>query len=214
MKYYNDTNSCEICETSFELSWHPYREHDEKGDWTGRWICQTCYAKDYNKKIYSGNNIIKSLRNRRTGNINKNSSQFVGDMFEKLTCLWRGIENLNINSDNYRSPIDHSPDSEFGTIQTKGRLYNSFERFWPFSGFDKDWEKNFDVMICYCARKDGKTIERIYIFPKKEILERRGTTIMKEHSRGIQWYEQYRVKDENVSKLVNELWKKIITGGD
>lgn len=38
--------------------------------------------------------------------------------------------------------------------------------------------------------------------------------IMKEHSRGVQWYEQYRVKDENVSKSINALWKNIIMNGD
>lgn len=64
-------------------------------------------------------------------------------------------------------------------------------------------------MICYCADKNGVNIERIYIFPKEEIVKRTGTKITKNPSRGEQWYEKYRVKDEEEIKKVNGIWKKI-----
>lgn len=63
-------------------------------------------------------------------------------------------------------------------------------------------------MICYCADKNGENIERIYIFPWKEVYATT-ITIVKNPSRGVQWYEQYRI-DEETCKKVNEIYQKII----
>lgn len=70
-------------------------------------------------------------------------------------------------------------------------------------------------MICYCASKDRKKIERIYIFPVKEVIKRTGISISKNptNSSGIpilSWYDQYRVKDEDVINKINDIWKEII----
>jgi len=63
---------------------------------------------------------------------------------------------------------------------------------------------------------DGNVIERIYIIPKKEIKGKRSSiTIYKYRVSGLLykngWYEQYRVKDEEVMNKVNEIWKEIIS---
>lgn len=56
-----------------------------------------CWLKlDYHKRPDTDHNIIKSLRDRRTGNLRPNSSQAKGE-FEELTCRWRGIKNLKTN---------------------------------------------------------------------------------------------------------------------
>lgn len=65
-------------------------------------------------------------------------------------------------------------------------------------------------MILYCISTDGKVIERIYIIPKKEIINRKTISIFKKSSRHEPWYEQYRVKSEDVLRQVNKIWKKII----
>lgn len=58
-------------------------------------------------------------------------------------------------------------------------------------------------MICYCASKDGKIIERIYIFSWEEILRRKSITVVKSYNYG--WHEDYRVKDEEVLNKVNKI---------
>lgn len=202
---------CYICKKQAER-----RERDIKGNKTGKLLCRKCYQIDYDKKPGCGNQLKKELANRRTGNQNPNHSNTIGDLFEELTCRWRSIvsiipvENLNKKLDNHKSPIDHTSDSELGIIQTGGRLYNSRNGMWGFGGLEREWEKKFDVIICYCASKDGKIIERIYIIPKKEIKDRRmSIAIYKNPSRYV-WYEQYRIIDEGTIKKINEIWKDIL----
>lgn len=60
----------------------------------------------------------------------------------------------------------------------------------------REHNKEFHNLIFYCISHDGKTIERIYIFPKSEIVKRVGFAIVKSPtrvgSRYDQWYEKYR----------------------
>lgn len=62
-------------------------------------------------------------------------------------------------------------------------------------------------MICYCADKNGENIERIYIFPWRDIYTK-AITIVKNPSRGIPWYDQYKI-DEEICKQVNKIYLKI-----
>jgi hypothetical protein len=81
MRHYNRTNTCDICGNRLK-SWDTYREHDKKGNWTGKWLCRSCWGKaDYNKRPDSINNIIKSLRDHRTGNLDPNSRSGKGYIF-------------------------------------------------------------------------------------------------------------------------------------
>lgn len=126
---------------------------------------------------------------------------------------------MNYKLDNHNTPIDHSCDSELGTIQTQGRLYNSEYRWWNLSNLEREWDKKFDYMICYCANKDGKSIERLYIFHKSKIENRKNITVLKNptdsHSNPIiPWYEQYRIKDKDIIRKVNDIWKEIIAERD
>ena len=204
--YYNRTNTCDRCKIEKLKPHKAYREYvikDKKEVWTGRWLCRSCF--------------LKRSTGRRTGSLSTNSSQVKGDMFEELTCIWRGVKNLNIENDNFNSPMDHSRDPELGIVQTKGALIG--ERFagvlkyecWNFNAMH-EIEKEFDHLIFYCTSKDTKNIERVYIFPWEEILRRTNVCIYKNpsRSRGIPWYEEYRVKDEVILKQVNDIWTKIL----
>lgn len=223
MAYYNRTNTCNRCGINFDIATgHPYRECNKEGNWTGKWLCCNCwYNVDYKKRANSQCNIIKSLANHRTNNLDPNSATGKGNLFQELTCRWRStistipIEDLNKKLDNYHYPIDHTPDSELGTIQTQGRLYNNTERCWQITGIEREWDKKFDNMICYCVSKNGKIIDRLYIFPKKEIENRTCIGIYKNPTDKWEnpitpWYEQYRITDEETIKKVNEIWKEII----
>jgi len=205
--------NCSIC-TGELTSKIARRERDIIGNLTGRWLCNKCWQK-YDSN--SQHNSHKEVTNRRTGNQNPNTNSAKGDNFEELTCRWRStvstllVENLNRKLNNYHSPIDHSRDSELGIIQTKGYFYHHIRGTWGISHLEKEWNKQFDNYIFYCASRDGKIISRIYIFPGEEIkYKRTSVTITKNPSKGIQWYEKYRVKDENIVSIVNKIWKEII----
>lgn len=208
--YYNRTNTCDRCKIEKLKPHKAYREYvikDKKDVWTGRWLCNKCF--------------LKRSTDRRTGNLDPNSEQAKGDLFEELTCKWRGVKNLNIDNDNFNSPIDHSRDPELGIIQTKGALLG--ERFvgilkyecWGFNA-EHEIEKEFDHLLFYCASRDMKNIERVYIFPWEEILKRTSVCIYKNPSMSINihWYEKYRVKDELILKQINDIWTKILQEND
>lgn len=65
-------------------------------------------------------------------------------------------------------------------------------------------------MFCFCISKDGRIIERVYIIPWTEIIKRKGISVYKNPTKGILWYEKYRLKDEEELKNVNKIWNKII----
>lgn len=65
-------------------------------------------------------------------------------------------------------------------------------------------------MILYCASKDGMIIERIYIIPIFELLNITHLKITKNPSKGVQWYEKYRVREESILKLVNKIYHEIL----
>ena len=207
---YSDTNTCSkikedgtICGNMLVLG-GACQERDEKEKLTGRWICAKCYKKEYVDDR-------KYIADRRTGNQNSNSPNAKGDKAEKLTCLWQNVENLNVKNDNHRFPIDHSRHPILGVLQTKSKWYDPVNRWWAVK-WKNEWNKEFDNLIFYCVSKDGKYIERIYIFPICIVVERTGVVIDK-YIKYIPWYEQYRVKDENTLKHVNDLWGQIIDKG-
>jgi hypothetical protein len=239
LKSYNKTNICircreesereekELTDKSILYPKNACKEKDKNGNETGEWVCTKHWLINYNRhNPNSYNNIIKSLADNRTGNINPNSNNGKGKKFQKLTNRWRSnvstipVKDLNEENDNYNSPIDHTRDSELGILQTIGRFYDPVIGLWDTSHLDRDWLKEFDHYIFYCMSKDGKYVERIYIFPKKEIYDpytsqwRKSISVYKNptdsHGNPITpWYEKYRVKDKNVLKKVNDIWKEI-----
>lgn len=124
------------------------------------------------------------------------------------------MKDLNIENDNYESSIDHSPDPELGIIQTKGailRLQGRYKERYYYgwnNRWDEDHNKGFNNLIFYCADREMKNIERIYIFPKEEIIKRKSVIIYKNPSREV-WYEKYRIKDEKIVKQVNEIFHNL-----
>lgn len=221
--YYNRTNTCDNikecgdkCEERL-CSHNAYREFNKKGEWTGRWFCKKCYSNNRQKSPDSQNNIIKSLRVCRIGSLNTSSEHAKGKRFQTLACRHYGWKDLNDENDNYISSIDCFDPKNGLFYQIQGRLYDDYNRCWNSGGkLERDWYKEFSSMVFYCASKDGRTIERIYIFPIEEIRKRKGITIYKNPtgSRGGSiepWCEKYRVTDEIELKRSNEIWQQIIS---
>lgn len=160
-------------------------------------------------------------------NLDTVSESVKGLNYEELTCIWRTtisyVPVKNMNKYYHNPPIDHSWDSELGFIQTKGRRYDLSQGKWDQS-FKSEHRQiangfEFDVLIMYCASRDGNDIERIYIFPTEKVLERTTISIYKNpmNSHGtcpiIPWYEEFRIKDEKTLELVNKIWRDIIVNG-
>ncbi len=210
-KRYNQTHSCDRCGGNFgeleRLGRTPLKEYDEKRDWTGNWDCYNCYEK-YDPN--SQRNVKKSLADHRTGNLNPNSSQEKGDKGEYLLCKWKGFKNLNEEHDNYSFPIDCIDEKTGLYYQVKIAYYNPKKRCWSqnFKNLHNSIIRGFRFksLFIFCVSEDGKRIERIYEISEKEVICRTGVAIVKNPSRGVQWYEQYRLEDKDELEKVNDIW--------
>jgi hypothetical protein len=245
---YSRTNVCDMCwddrekenkELTNESILYPGNARHiigENGKKTNRYGCERCsnrYRQRYD--LCSSNNIIKSMADRRMGNL-KDSNHIFADNCQELTHRWTGAEDLNKKNDNYTSRYDHGPinkrfiieiegkqvDLSGKILQTTGRRYDSRNGYWAAGSLNREWTKDFDYLVFYCADKHGQIIERIYFIPKKEIFDeeikigRIGIGIFKNpmNTRGTQptipWYEKYRVVDKEAIVKVNEIWKQIL----
>lgn len=240
LKRYNHTNICLICreelergkindltEKSILYPENACRKKDRKGNKTEEWICSRHCRRNYQR--YDSNsqfNIIKSMRDRRTGNL-KDDSNILGDDCEKLTDKLFGTKRLSVEYDNYELPLDHSPIPDGISVaigeklvdlsrkipQTQGRHFTisiGAKGGWPFRSFAAEINKKYEIMILWCINEDGLRVERGYILPKEKIAEQTSISVIKIPSRGIQWYEQYRITDEKIIKKANEIWKEIL----
>ncbi len=103
----------------------------------------------------------------RTGNLDPNSYKAIGNLFEKLTCKWKGVKNLNDDNDNYEVPIDHPADSEGKVLQTGGRSYNilavykngerAVKNFWLYDLLLYNWrQEDYWKNIYISERSDNR----------------------------------------------------------
>lgn len=201
---YSDTNTCprikidgKTCGNKLEPgnACHEYRE----GKPTGIWICKYCWGSDDQKE--------RLIRDHKTGSLDPDCNVAKGDRFEDLSCKLYNAKGLN--RDNYHCPIDNWCE-EFGYFQTKGSYFNDRSDRWVISNLEREWNKKYDRMVVYCVSKDGKIIERIYEFPWEEIIKIKSIGIYKNPCRNVQWYEQYRIRDEYKLNVANNIWIKIL----
>ncbi len=186
-----------------------YKRYETDGSWLDNaYMCNKCWRRT---SPNSFNNIQKSLRNHRINNLDSMSNSWKGDRYQKLACEQFGWEDLNKKNDSYNSPLDcYNPKTGL-FHQVRGRI--SYYGTWNFTRLENEWYKKFKTMVVYCADKNGNYIERIYIFPLEEIINRRTISIYKNptDARGnpiVTWYEKYRFKNEDGLKMANNIWKE------
>lgn len=238
LRYYNKTNICQICREEDDITDKSilYPENACRGiDKDGNniddeWICVRHRNRNY-QRYYpnSEHNIIKQLRDCRIGN-SKDPRKILGYNCEDLTEKWLGAERLAVKYDKYsRLDLDHEPITKHISIKigdesidlygkvphTKGVSYNQKTGMWN-RNIQGEHGKKFDILVIYCISEDGKTIERVYIFPVEDILDVSAIGICKDPKDGYwnpisTWYERYNITDIELIKKINEIWKEIIT---
>jgi hypothetical protein len=208
---YNPTNTCEFVEKDDKRcaeKLYPRNARQFNIDGKVVWFCER-HSGRYNTKLPNSQNcIMKALANIRTGNQNPNHEGTKADMSQELACKLYGWIDLNKKYDNHRSQFDCYDQITGLYHQVQMRCYSAGRSRWPFTSFEREWEKKFEDMVCLCISEDGKIIERIYKFPWKEITRLTGISIYK--SRRVHWYDKYRVKDEDELKKAGDIWKNII----
>lgn len=232
-------SNCIICNKDLDSepkdSWyHPLRQYINN-KWTGHWICHDCwYETDYKHRPDTKSNIIKSMRDRRLGALH-DSGNILGDNCEELTKRLFGVKRLSVENDKYsRLPNDHSPipegihveiaeklvDLSCKVPQTTGRKLDLYGT-WDFGNLKREWNKDFDIEICWCISKDGLNVERGYIFWKKYIydsetkegIDRIHITKNPTDAHNnpiIPKYEMSKITDETFIDNADEKWKEII----
>lgn len=146
-----------------------------------------------------------------------------------------GVKRLSTELDQYsRLPNDHSPipvgvsieiaekliDLSGKVPQTTGRRLDDYGT-WDFGNLKREWNKDFDIEICWCISKDRLSVERGYIFMKKDIYNSetkegvnrihitKNPTDAYGHSI-IPAYESCIITDNALLNRANEKWKEII----
>lgn len=145
---------------------------DDNKCWNGKWLCFNCNGKYHQKNDYnSQQNLIKSIRNPRAGNIKKDSEQGMVIICQAVVAKLLKTEDLNIKMNNYGCHIDMYND-EYRRINVE---YSSF-RFgygWVFNsrrnGSCKNKNDNYDTYILLCISKDRNDIERVRIIPSSKV---------------------------------------------
>jgi len=78
-RYYNRTNTCDICEKDLIRDPCPRREYNKHGYWSGKWTCNACHHTFNKHGTYDKEEILKKkreiLENRRNNALNRKCSR-------------------------------------------------------------------------------------------------------------------------------------------
>ena len=223
---YSKTNICHRCRKENNIidknilyPGNACREKNKDNKETGEWVCIRHWGRDYGRhNPNSKDNIIKSLGDRRMGNLDPNSNLAKGDRGEELLCRWKGYTNLNKKNDNYKFPIDCLDENTGEYYQVRSAYYNPINRLWgqDFKTLQDSIRQGFRFksLFLFCISKDGKVVKRVYEIPEKEIMNRTSINIHDNPTDSwgdpiTPWYDQYKNKNEDIKKI-NEIWKDII----
>lgn len=210
---YNSTNVCPICRKEYESGKIP--ELTDKSllyPKNVRYYGNDAYCTSHKERIdpNSRNNKLKSVSDRRTGNLRPDSTQEKGDKGEDLLCEWKGYINLNKKYDNFEMRRDCYNPKTGEYHHAKIAYYDSKKRCW-----DANLKKEIKSIIegyqvkstfIFCVSKDRKFIERLYEIPEEDMIMTHVSIYM--NSIGSK-YDQYRINVKEEMDKINKLWNKI-----
>ena len=165
---------------------------DENGYWDGKsYMCRYCEGKKKQERLDSQNNIIESISNWRTGELSIFSNSGKGIIGEMIIAKVRKLEIIAIKMDELRNKIDIEGDPELGIIQVKARTLKNGK--WNVGTYIS--EEIFDYVVLVCMDEYWRNVERIYIIPRQELINRTGFAVVKNPSRPT-WYSGYKVDEK------------------
>ena len=151
-KLWSENTVCNVCNQKLiSMSQHPYREYDENGNWTGRWLCFRCYYKCPKKN--DSNSDLKYYKSYRF--IEEKVRLVVTDEYNNIikNPTKEQIENAKFdNRMNYRG-VDHKDTicCLCGTNETYIKKDGNPD--WrPYKGLDykEEWNgKSYTCKKCY-----------------------------------------------------------------
>lgn len=175
------------------------REWDNKGIFTGKYLCIRHYNMNYRMRHKDDmDKTKKELRNCRNGQLDPHSNTGKGFIFEQIVCKTLGIRNCNIELDNWNSHTDIDKHEKYGYISAKGANVRLGE--WSFSNIDAGI---FDTLILICMSSD-KNVERVYAIPVTEAKKRSSVCVRLNPSRGA-WYEKYRIDESPFDRTYHNI---------
>ena len=78
-RYYNRTNTCDICKKDLTRDPQPRKEYNKNGDWSGKWTCNACHHIFEKHGTYDKEEILKNkhkiLENSRNCALNRKCSK-------------------------------------------------------------------------------------------------------------------------------------------
>lgn len=167
------------------------RHIEENGYWDGKsYMCSYCDGKKKQERSDSQNSARKSVSNWRIGELGIYTQNGKGIIGEMIVARVRKVEIVAIKMDGLRNKIDIVDDPEFGIIQVKTKTLKNGK--WSVGNYVN--EEIFDHLVLICMDEYWKIVERIYVIPRRELIDRTGIAIVKNPSRPT-WYSCYKIDE-------------------
>lgn len=195
------------CKCGIDLSIgkdHGLKYYDEKGSWTKEWLCSNCYAKDRQKLSNSQDNIIKSIRNIRTGNLDKNTDTGKSVIDQAVVSKVLGFEDLNIKFNNFNWYIDLDGNIDVKSSSLQFKIYKEFE--YDYYSFYTGRKRDCSMYICLGYDINRECVENVWIIPNNEYIINKSSITITKNSNGLAKYEDFRVDN----KLYNFVYQSIM----
>jgi hypothetical protein len=164
-----------------------WRRQKTDNIWTGNYYCDSCHHK-----------LKRKCRNKE---IEKDSRKGKGFIIEQVIAKTLGINNCNIELDDFNAIFDLYDPLKFKEIQVRSAKPSIRKATWNGKVYEYDvWHfgldiPEFDTFMLACMSKDYKNIERMYAIPENKIPLAAGLTIYKE-PKNYAWYEEYRIDEK------------------
>lgn len=166
-----------------------------------RHLCHKCWDEYYRKNNPNSHpNLVKSITNIRTGNLNRNSEKGKSIIDQAVVAKILNIEDLNIKKDNFAYYIDLN-DDKLGKIDVKGSIprccragYSERDK-WT---FDTRMKIDCDTYICIGYDFKRRNIEAVYIIPNEGWISSLTKLTITRNASKISKYDEFQIEDIDI----------------
>lgn len=147
---------CRICGISGLYAIIRRKYYDKNGNWTGGYICEKCRSKSYQKNDpNSQHNIIKAMRKWRCGHLDRYSEVGKAVIGQWIGGKTLGLEDLNIENDNFKEYVDLSKHDMHGSVEVKIRSFDIKKNCWSITTIRMQEHDNI-LLLCMDSNNPWK----------------------------------------------------------